>query len=115
MQIFKIDGTKSHCYLVDSGDVKIVDTAVLRPQRFPTPKRHEFLNMEFFFDGAPDLASGRWKVRRIVDNEFVCTRLTGGGVNPKNLENFDIGYVMSEVINQHELRSGPSRRSTWSR
>ena len=48
VQIFKIDGTKSHCYLVNSDDVKIVDTTVLRPERFPTPKRHEFLNMEFF-------------------------------------------------------------------
>ena len=39
-------------------------------------------------------------MRRIVGNEFVCVRLSGGG--SLNLENFDISYVMGEVRAEEE-------------
>ena len=60
----------------------------------PPPRRSEMLNKTFYDSGDVDLAAGQWRVRRLVDNEYVCTRLTGGGRNAKNLENFDIGHVI---------------------
>ena len=99
------DDDNYNVYFVDDGKVKTVHASTLKPERYPTPLRREYLNLEWFFDGAEDLASGRWKVRRIVDNEFVCTRLTGD--LPKhvsqNIENFDIGYVMNQIHTQHEF------------
>ena len=49
------------------------------------------------YGSADDLPCVRWKVRRIQDNEFVCCRLSGGTANSKNIEDFDISYVMGEV------------------
>ena len=52
-------------------------------------------NAEWYFDGADDLEKGRWKVRALgPQNTYVCVRITGGG---KNIEKFDIGYVMSQI------------------
>ena len=73
-----------------------------------TARRAEYINAEFYCDGLvadvdnglDPIAPGRWKVRRIVGNEFVCVRLSGGG--PLNLENFDISYVMGEVRAEEE-------------
>ena len=67
----------------------------------PMPTRHQFLNQEFYFDGMADLSAGRWRVRRVIHekNVYVCTRLTGFG---KNIEEFDIGYVMHRVRDEAE-------------
>ena len=63
-----------------------------------SPKRGDMLNKQFFCDGdGIDFPPGRWLVRRIQGNTYVCSRLTGTG---KNLEEFDIGYVMSQVRSQ---------------
>ena len=53
---------------------------------------------------------GRWKVRRMVDNEYVCCRLSGQG---KNMANFDIGHVIRQVQNRaQEIRElGPTARA----
>ena len=57
------------------------------------------LNRTFYCDGDDDLAPGTWKVRRMVANQYVCTRLTGGsGPMVKNMEHFDVGYVIREVV-----------------
>ena len=96
-QVVQVDGDDYHVYFVDTGDVELLHIVDLRPERFPSPKRHEFLNLEFYFDGADDLPAGRWKVRRVVNNEYVCTRLTGGTASSTNMERFDIGYVMEQV------------------
>ena len=102
-QVVRIRGANHEVYFVDNGEVVVIDVSCLRPERFPTPKRREFLNLEFYFDGAPDLPAGRWKVRRVVRNEYICTRLTGGTPSSTNLERFDVGYVMREIISQHEF------------
>ena len=66
-------------------------------------RRADMLDKTFYCDGCEDLAPGQWKVRRMVGNEYVCSRLTGGsGPMVKNMENFDIGYVMSEVVNAEQ-------------
>jgi len=59
------------------------------------PKRRDMLGKVWYFDGAPDLPAGRWKVRRMEGDTYVCTRMTGGGLC--NLEKFDIGYVIHQV------------------
>ena len=100
---------KYDVYLVDDGTSKTVHASKLKPERYPTPLRREYLNLEWFFDGADDLESGRWKVRRIVGNEFVCTRLTGGTARSQNVENFDIGYVMNQIHTQHEFHRNRRR------
>ena len=64
-------------------------------------------NTEWYFHGAKDLEKGRWKVRSLgPKNTYVCVRITGDG---KNIENFDIGYVMSEIREQTETarENGP--------
>ena len=52
---------------------------------------------------AEDLPAGRWKIRKLEKNEYVCTRLTGGTPSSTNVERFDIGYVMEQVKVQHEF------------
>ena len=65
-------------------------------------KRADMLNKDFFFDGEDDLPAGRWRVRRIVDNEYKCVRLTGGcSFHEGQMEGFDIGYVLR--CHQQEL------------
>ena len=49
-----------------------------------------------------DLDSDRWKVCRIVGNEYVSTRLTGDTARSQNVENFGINYAMNQIHSQHE-------------
>ena len=69
-------------------------------------RRGDMIGRDFYFDGAPDLPCGYWRVRRMILNEYVCVRMTGEG---KNMENFDIGYVMERVKlhEQHVREMGP--------
>lgn len=104
-QLFKIDGDDYHVYFVNApgdDDVRIVGLHQLKPEITPSRRRSDYLNAEFYFDGAPDLASGRWKVRRIEGNEFVCVRLSGGTHSSQSRENFDVSYVMGEVRAEEE-------------
>ena len=67
----------------------------------PPPKRSEMIGKTFFCEDE-DLPAGRWKVRAIVrKNEFRCVRLTGQGL--KNVENFDIGWVINEYISEQSV------------
>ena len=65
--------------------------------------RNEYVNTNkiWYCEGDDDLPAGRWKVRSIgPDNNYVCVRLTGGGL--QNVESFDIGYVMRQVREENE-------------
>ena len=78
----------------------------LSDSRYPT--RRDMVGKEFFFEGAKDLAEGRWKVRQLVSDkhQYRCTRLTGTGAN---VENFDIGYVIKQYMKESDSR----RESGW--
>ena len=101
---FNDDNGKYSVYFPSDGEeLKNVRPKSLReaPRTSPPP-RHKFQNKEFYFDGDDTLASGRWKVRRTMHgkNSFVCARVTGGG--RKNIEEFDIGYVMRQIQKEDE-------------
>ena len=109
-QLFKIQGAKYHVYYVGNGESDVVSLKHLSPDKWKTRTRADYLNTEFYCDGLvadPDngldpIAPGRWKVRRVAGNEFVCVRLSGGGPSDCNIENFDISYVMGEVRAEEE-------------
>ena len=70
--------------------------------------RSEMLGKEFYCNGdGDDFPPGRWKVRRIVSNEYVCVRLSGD--DNRSVENFDIGYVHHayDETQQHVREQGP--------
>lgn len=58
------------------------------------------IGKEFFEEGDESFPSGRFRVRMIKDNTYLCVRLTGEGYNS---EYFDIGYVMSVIRSAEEL------------
>jgi hypothetical protein len=64
------------------------------------PRRSEMVRKDFFFDGAPDLPEGTWRVRQVLgkENMYKCTRITGG--DPKDIEKFDIGYVIKQYMQE---------------
>ena len=58
-------------------------------------RRRDLMNKVWFFEGDDEVPKGYWKVRRIVKDAYVCTRLSGAGRGiTKNIEHFDIGHVM---------------------
>ena len=104
-QLFKIEGDKYHVYYVGNGEVDVLSVHELAPSAWNVRTRGEYVKdgAEFYSEAIaaepekdlPALKAGRWKVRRIDGNEFVCVRLSGGGPTESNLENFDIlGYVV---------------------
>ena len=109
-QLFKIVGDRYHVYYVGNGQVDVLNINQLAKETWPTKTRAQYLNAEFYCDGLPadpdnglaPIKPGRWKVRRIVNNEYVCVRLSGGGPGCANCENFDIAYVIGEVRAEEE-------------
>ena len=109
-QLYKIQGDKYHVYYVDTGETAILSLKQLSPDKFKARTRAQYLNAEFYCDGLeedkeqelPAVSAGRWKVRRIDGNEYMCTRLSGGGTHDINLVNFDIGYVIGQVREEEE-------------
>ena len=83
-------------YFMDSNTKVNMSPGSLRPFicANPPPRRADMINKVFFDEGDEDFPAGRWKVRRIEGNEYICTRLTGGDGMTKNIENFDIGHVI---------------------
>ena len=68
-------------------------------------RRGELIGSEFDYDGDDTVPAGKFKVRRIKGNCYVCVRLTGEG--PNNLvDDFDIGYVMKTVRRAREVIRG---------
>ena len=85
----------------------------------PPPRRGDLIGITFYDAGGVEkgerFAAGRWKVRRMVENEYVCCRLTGKpGRNGKNMASFDIGHVMRLVQSRaQQMRElGPAARAT---
>ena len=110
-QLYKIQGDKYHVYYVENGETGVLSSKQLAPDKFKMRTRAQFLNTEFYCDGLeedtekdlPAVSAGRWKVRRIVGNEYVCVRLSGGSPHDINLVNFDIGYVIGQVREEEEF------------
>ena len=74
----------------------------VRSEQTSTRTRAWLLDKTFFASVDEDLPAGMWKLRRLENRgiEFVCTRMmTGPG---KNIENFDVGYVMRAVTETME-------------
>ena len=96
-------------YFLEDGEVRGgLSEDDLSPSSSTYPKRGEMIGRVFYCDGGEGFNPGYWKVRRIEGNTFQCVRLTGSGVN---LEEFDIGYVITNWVhnNQTERERGPPR------
>ena len=66
-------------------------------------RRRDLMNKVWFYKGDAEVPKGYWKVRRIVENAYVCTRLSGAGRGiKKNIEHFDIGHVMRRYTKELE-------------
>ena len=73
-------------------------------------RRSEMLGRDFYCDGDENFPPGRWRVRRIVGNEYVCVRLSGDDrPNACNQDNFDVGYVHRAYneVQEHLREQGP--------
>jgi len=73
------------------------------------------LDQEFYFDGDKDMSPGRWKVRQISGHaEYKCVRVSGGASTETNIDNFAVGYVirqwMEEQQSQHERGTVQTRQ-----
>ena len=98
-------------YFVEDGETKkdllLVDLrpAPLTPVGLGSMTREMLVTQhaQWWFEGADDLPAGHWMVQSVVDNDFVCVRMTGGGPGVQKVERFDIGYVMY-TINQTRER-----------
>ena len=88
----------------------MLSTRKLALDKWNTRTRAQYINTEFFCVGFPTdlekglepISPGRGKVRRIVNNEFICVRLNDGGALTTNCENNDIAYAMGEVRVEEE-------------
>ena len=101
------DGEYSVYFLFGKVKKKMTATSLRKSDsRYPT--RGEMIGKTFYFDGAPDLAEGKWKIRQLMSarNQYRCTRLTGTGIN---VENFDIGYCIKQYMKESDTR----RESGW--
>jgi len=91
-------------YFPGDGKIKDVthDQVRLEQGEVKAPRRRDLLNKQFFCDGdGDDFPPGTWIVRRIQGNTYVCSRLTGAAnLSQRNLEEFDIGYVISQFCSQ---------------
>ena len=104
------NGTYTVYYPGDSSTQTVNAARVRAPTNNFAPRRGQMINRVFFWEGADDLPSGHWRVRRLgpaSKNEFVCVRLSGEG---KNMENFDIGYVIGQVLSYEQTlrEKGPA-------
>ena len=67
------------------------------------PTRGAMIHKEWFFEGDDEVPAGMWKVRKLdtSENTYRCTRLTGEG---KNVDDFDVGYVITQYWQQETRR-----------
>ena len=89
---------KYSVYFLCSKTKQIVPPSDIRPSDTRYPRRNALIGKDFWFDGDHDLPEGRWRVRQLRSevNLYRCTRLTGDG--SKNVEDFDIGYVIKQYM-----------------
>ena len=99
--------TSYDVYFPDDGKTKknVPFKDVREPDSFVKAyHRGDLIGRTFYCDGDVDLAPGEWKVRKIGEgNTYTWVRMTGGGRNPKNCEEFDIGYVIREIVRQEQI------------
>ena len=73
------------------------------------PTRAQMIGQDFLDDGDDGFAAGRFRVRRVDGNTFVCIRLSGGGLAEQGqVCNFMIGPAIyaHEELKQQSLRKG---------
>ena len=110
--VFDIKNDGRYCVYFMDGKTKTVSPDCVRPADDDAVSRDYYLNKEFFQDGMADLLPGTWKVRRIFHkkNIFLCVRMSGGEGHSdrvvKNLEAFDIAYVMRCIRDGEEFVRG---------
>ena len=97
-QVTDIRGDRYSVYFLD-GKTKDNLTKRFKTRRSGTLRRRDLKDKVWFFEGDAQVPKGYWKVRRIVKNAYVCTRLSGKG---KNMEHFDIGHVMDRYAKELE-------------
>ena len=98
-QVTGYDDGKYSIYFLDDGETRDnVPTSDIRSSDSRYPRRADMIGKDFIFAGAPDLAKGKFQVNKILEksNRYRCTRLTGDG--PKNVDDFDIGWVINEYM-----------------
>ena len=101
--ITRFNNGKYDVYFPGDGEVKLgLHPSSIQPCSFPVPEptRGSMIDKEFFYDGDDELSPSLWKVRRIEGNEYWCVKIRGPGT--KNCVNFDIGYVIRAVQQQHQ-------------
>ena len=72
---------------VPASNIRPVDSSCTEPTR------GELLGKVFFYPGDDEIPAGKWTVRRLQGNEYTCTCC-----DPKatlNIDNFEVGYVIS--------------------
>ena len=103
-QVTGFDNGRYTVYFLFGKSKSNLRPAQVRASDSTYPARHGMSNKDFFFDGAPDLPKGVWRVGQILEDEnrYKCTRITGGG--DQNVECFDIGYVIKQYVKGRDQR-----------
>ena len=101
--VIKREGLIHDVYFPGDGTVKKgLRPHELRPCQEKIPTRRDMIGVEFDFEGDEELPPGQWKVRQVIGNVFRCTKIRGEGT--RNVDEFDIGYVMRRVKAQQEYQ-----------
>ena len=103
-QVTGFDNGRYTVYFLFGKSKSNLRPAQVRASDSTYPERRDMWNKDFFFDGAPDLPKGVWRVGQILEDEnrYKCTRITGGG--DQNVECFDIGYVIKQYVKGRDQR-----------
>ena len=97
------DGKYDVYFPGDSETKKGVSPSHVRPfKEKHVYKRGDVLDRDFYFEGDTDLPGGMWRIRRLDNskNVYVCSSLSS--CTSKNLEDFDIGYVLRQIVSQEQ-------------
>ena len=105
-QVTGFDNGRYTVYFLFGKSKSNLRPAQVRASDSTYPERRDMWNKDFFFDGAPDLPKGVWRVGQILEdkNRYKCTRITGGGGGDQNVECFDIGYVIKQYVKGRDQR-----------
>ena len=90
----------------------------------PDPERHltraDYVkhSVKFWYEGDADIPLSQWVVRRVkhTKNVFTCSRVVPETCPGPNIDDFEIGYVISQVRDEEErIRSMDYHRgrSKW--
>ena len=97
-QVTGFDDGKYSVYFLFGKTRDNVPASDIRSSDSRYPRRDDMIGKDFFFNGAPDLAKGKFQVSKIIEenHQYRCTRLTGDG--SRKVEDFDIGWVINEYM-----------------